>query len=228
MNKKKVEIELDVPEIQSAGPPPAAHADRVVAEMLHLLAKVHGIVVSNLRNFFKTVRDGNPRAQLKLVDQIKRIGYPLVLDVELQTGKRGKYSMQIFLIGCFDPVQKQLIMENDVIPEKPWLSFSCILHESHGHGVYDQSPYTLVYVTHHALSRLTQRCGARTVDDLLQAVADMCLAYFDRTEEQKEFVDGTRLPFKGGVAVLNHYDSEKKVVAVVVTVLDQQDPQGGA
>jgi hypothetical protein len=222
MNKKTVEFELDLPEIQSAGPPPAAHADRVVAEMLHFLARFHGVVLSNLESFFSNARDGNPKAQAKLVEQIKKIGFPLVKSVLLRPGKRGRYRLDIFHIGSVDPVSRKIILENDFIPAKSWLALNVLLHESLGRGVYEHHHFTIVYVTHHALSRLCQRCGARTVVDLLVAVSDMCLAYIKM--KNQDFLDGTRLPFENGVAVLNHDDDEKRT-ALIVTVLDQQ---GGA
>jgi hypothetical protein len=71
--------------IQSIGPPPQQHADRIVAEMLRDLAGKRAQVELAIIAAIETSRDGNPKAQAKMAERIRRAGAEYV---SLQPGKR--------------------------------------------------------------------------------------------------------------------------------------------
>jgi hypothetical protein len=186
--------------------------------MLRFFAKAHTHFMAKLKECCANVNDGNPKAQSKFAKQVD--GFPFVLTTQLEPGKRGRYVLHIFYVGSYDPISKTLIMQDDVIPDKPWLSLNVLRLHSKGRGEYEHKHYTALLVTHHALSRLTQRCGARNMADLLNAATGICDTYLGKVMDDKQFSDfpdGTRLPFKDGTAVLNH-DQDLDGAPVVVTV----------
>jgi hypothetical protein len=210
-------------EIKSVGPPPEKYADRIVAEMLRTMIETRGQRFEQFRKLFRTGRDGNPEAQAKLAKKLEQAGGPFCLGVHLTPGKRGRYEMHIAGIGGWDPARKGLIHgwdpiegTKDVIPPKPWLVVHDYVYASKGRGRYDIESRALLFVTHHALSRLTQRCGARTPDDLLTAVHDMALALMHQIIDKGDMPE--RVAFDGGTAVLVRYDEQKGGVVVVTIV----------
>jgi hypothetical protein len=84
-------------------------------------------------------------------------------------------------------------------------------------------------ITHHALSRLAQRCGACDAADLVIAADELfhTLILADR-DPRAPVVVGTRLPFtlphRGteGVAILSPYDRGDGNTAVITTILDPE------
>jgi hypothetical protein len=190
-------------------------------EMLKFLAMMHTVFMAKLDHMLANTPDGNPKAQAKLAKQVEQVGYPFVLGTRLAPGKRGRYVLRAFFIGCHDPNRHKPILENDVIPEKPWLSLNVLKHQSKGRGNYDIYDSVIMFITHHALSRLCQRCGAREMADLLNAAVCICWAYIAKANADKQFEnfrDGMRLPFEGGTAVLNH-NNDEHATPVVVTML---------
>ena len=77
-------------EIQSIGLPPEQHADHVIAEMLHDLARKRAHLQDAVAEEFRNARDGNPRAQQKMAARMLAAG---AAQVKLEPGKRGRYSL---------------------------------------------------------------------------------------------------------------------------------------
>ena len=77
--------------IHSVGAPPEQHADRVVAEMLHVLVRGR---LEREKHIKATLNlpDGNPRAQAKLAKKLEERGWPFILSLR-ETGKRGRYEL---------------------------------------------------------------------------------------------------------------------------------------
>jgi hypothetical protein len=82
-----------LPRINSVGPPPEMHADRVVAEMLRLIIRVHASILGNVHAAFRDGSDGNPTGQKRMVRRIRESGGRLLFDVILTPGKRGRYEL---------------------------------------------------------------------------------------------------------------------------------------
>jgi len=73
--------------IQSVGPPPERHADRVVAEMMQELARNQSRLWDAVPEIVASSSDGSPRAQRKMEERIRRAG---ALATYLSPGKRGR------------------------------------------------------------------------------------------------------------------------------------------
>jgi hypothetical protein len=87
----------------------------------------------------------------------------------LSTGKRGKYEILIYDFTGFDPSRDAEIGPNDPIPEKPWISCNLSMLESPGGGrnMVEVNSRPVLFITHHAMSRVAQRLGMRTSEHLM-------------------------------------------------------------
>jgi len=105
--------------IHSVGAPPEQHADRVVAEMLHVLVRGR---LEREKHIKATLNlpDGNPRAQAKLAKKLEERGWPFILDVSLRkTGKPGRYELNFVTLDGWSPGGNIITDEKD-IPQKPY------------------------------------------------------------------------------------------------------------
>lgn len=215
-----------VPVIRSIGPPPTQHAERVVGAMLRHLsaehAKVDPVALSG--------RWGNPIAQARGADRMRQ--HPHVLAVQVTPGKKATYELDIFLWVVWDSDRNDMMLAGSTCA-KPWIACAQIhLEFRHGRRVSDSCGMHF-FVTHHALSRLAERCGARTPDDVLTATKALLDAYIAAAVGDAELRDEGRkrlaviradwrppeyLAFAHGWAVFaphREYDG----VAVVKTIL---------
>lgn len=154
--------------IQSVGAPPERHSDRVVAEMLRQLAQARARLWPEMWSAINSSSDGSPKAQRKMAARIKRAG---AIGVDLEPGKRGRYTLTFYHSCGWDPGADKAIDPGDPIPARPWIAYYTTIIESSGNGRLDARLVSapLLFVTHHALSRTAQRFGARTTDHLLNA-----------------------------------------------------------
>ena len=224
-----------IPRIQSVGAPPEAHADRVVAEMLRHIVANQTVRWDDVARIFRSAQtggdDGNPAAQQRLVEKLKAAGGDFFFGVFLEPGKRGKYTITFFQVCGLDPNTDKPISHVDEIPDKPQLLCSMGLFESKGRGVYNVDGMPHLIVTHHALSRLAQRCDARVPKDMINAVACIwkrlievqsdCLEYSGRANRLPE---DHRMRVNLGEAMGDCYavlrrHSEEDSVTVVTTIL---------
>lgn len=218
--------------IQSIGLPSELHADRVVAGMLREMVEAHVVRMEACKWIVGHMPDGNSRAQAKIAKAIEDRGGPFVLKVFVRPGKRGRYSLDIYSVDGWDAERRDTITADDAIPEKPWLACMHAAITSYGKHRYDEELNVHLLVTHHCLSRLCQRCGARTRGDLYDAVQGLWAAFLrehDAHVGRKGWLrDGYRMRFPvrhdgarktTALAVLNHYDDERGGI-VVATILD--------
>jgi hypothetical protein len=213
------------PVIQSVDLPPEKHADRVVAEMLRFIAREQQARRARNRLVQKAMPDGSPKAQARMVEGIRRSGGPAVIDVKLTSGKRGRYLIAIYDWCVWDEQRSIEINPGDVIPDKPWLACNVTGIAGVGDGEPRVEGHNVLFVTHHALSRLAQRCGARTVDDLIAAAKALWRAYYAYRMTMPPGVstpDGMRiavdLPAGMGraVAVTRQHEEGGLIVATII------------
>jgi hypothetical protein len=214
-------MNVTAPEIQSVGLPHFLHADRVVAEMLRDLAKKRAQIEMAVGAAIDNSKDGNPRAQTKMAERMRRAGAE---HVSLTPGKRGKYTLQIWQWIGWDPIRDQEIRIDTPIPEKPWLAFH-VLHvetRGRGRGLADiaEGP-----ITHHALSRAAQRFGMRTNDHMLAAARRILHATADLIHDNaRDWTppppQGLRIPLDTAdnaiVVLKQHASRERTLVAATV------------
>jgi hypothetical protein len=219
--------------IQSIGLPPERHADRVVAEMMRDLARKHATLWDTLTEVISSCRGGSPKAQAKLAERIKRAG---AYHTKLYPGKRGKFMIMIHDFTGFDPWRDKEIGFGDPVPEKPWISGNISLLQSPGGGrdTLEVNSRPLLFITHHAMSRVAQRLGLRTSDHLIGATHILwngCIDHInrhgrlnDRNDEGKEKwlaapPEGWRVPIPpidGARAVLKRHETRRALIAATV------------
>jgi hypothetical protein len=73
--------------------PPERHADRIVAEMLQMIVRVHADIQAAIHAAFADRSDGNPKGQQRMVRKLRDSGGRLLFDAVLQPGKRGRYTL---------------------------------------------------------------------------------------------------------------------------------------
>jgi hypothetical protein len=156
-----------MPAIYSVGPPPERHADRMVSEMMKVMIAKRAKVIDAILEVVTESSDGSPRAQQKMEMRIRKAG---ALKTELRPGKRGKYLMAIYDMVGWNPAKNDMILSEDVIPNKPWIVFNLSRIDSKGNGNNDVRLSVLpkLFITHHVISRMAQRHGMRTVDDMIR------------------------------------------------------------
>lgn len=208
--------------IKSFGPPPEKYADRIVAEMLHLIIKASAKRLGQIRSALTAMPDGNPKAQQKIVRKLEQLGGPFLLSASLlSSGKRGRYKIGAVFIDGWDATHEQIVHIDDAMPTKPWLACTHVVLTSKGRHDYENKAAVPLMVSHHAMSRLAQRCGAETPIDLLIAVNNIWCAFIDQIHVTWPR-DGAHLKFRltrtlSAFAVLRQGD---KGEIVVTTILD--------
>jgi hypothetical protein len=216
--------------INSLGPPPERHADRVVAEIMRNMAKRHASVVSAVTEAFKSSRDGMPKAQRKMAERIIKAG---AYSVDLYPGKRGKYKMIVVERVGWNPFKESKIKEDDFIPMKPQIVFYVSLMESKGNYKTDVTSYPMLFITHHAMSRAAQRLGMRDEAQLEEAsvvIWNASYKFLFKSQDIKKCIDsmpgqGIRLPLDDDrpdvfVVLKKH---EKWDALIAATVISRED-----
>ena len=214
-------------EIQSIGPAPERHANRVVAEMLRDLARKRAQIEVAVSAAVDNSKDGNPRAQAKMAERMRRAGAE---HVSLTPGKRGKYTIQIWQWVGWDAGRDREIGIDSPIPEKPWLAFR-VLHietKGRGRGFADIAEAPILLISHHALSRAAQRFGMRTNDHMLAAARRILDATADRINVRDWTPpppQGLRVPLDtadNAIVVLKQHESRERTL-IAATVFSSED-----
>ena len=221
--------------IESVGPPPERHADRVVAEMLRDLARRRAQIEQAIAAAIGNSKDGNPRAQAKMAERMRRAGAE---HVTLIPGKRGKYTIQIYQWIGWDPIRDQEIGVDDTIPAKPWIAchISHIETRGHGRGFADIAAAPVLLISHHALSRAAQRFGMRTNEHMLNAAryiwdATQKLIIKNAHDWTPPPPQGLRVPLDTAdnaiVVLKQHENRERTLVAATIFSSDNFEPRAG-
>jgi hypothetical protein len=222
--------ELALPEIQSLGVPPTRHASRVVSEMLKVLARRHaqrfGIIEEIAGN--PHARDGCKKAQRRLEQKLKNVGH---VGTCLRPGKRGVYNLRVFAWIGWDPIRNEIITADDPLPPKPWLAHFCYEIAGLGKCQTRYCGYTVLFLTHHALQRCTERWAVRdlaTMERVIDTLADVSLTQIGKMQDEKgvgwhrTLPEGIRVPLPNGAATLVLTGHETLPALVLVTILDKQ------
>jgi hypothetical protein len=195
----------ELPRIQSLGLPPEKHADRIVAAMMRVIVEERAESWRKLNALMRqNLPDGNPAAQVRFFKKVTAAIDSFLLGSHLEPGKRGRYKIRLVVLDGWDAERSDIIHDDDPIPEKPWIAVSSVTITSKGRFRYDESCEVPLLITHHALSRLTQRCGARTLKELYCAVRRIAIIYITKTVRKP--VSGHQripieLPFNLGTAI---------------------------
>jgi hypothetical protein len=209
--------------IQSVGAPPERHADRVVAAMMRQLARESAERMITIAKAIGRSSDGSPRAQQRMTERVRKAG---ALGTVLEPGKRGKYRLHFFAWSGWNRQTGDFILPGDFIPEHPQLAVHIhrLISDGRGSGQTQFESRPVMFVSHHALSRLAQRCGARTPADLIDALLGFWLEALPLLVDGKAQEippQGLRVPVKtaGGGAVVVFQKDKQWDALVAATVL---------
>jgi hypothetical protein len=151
----------------------------------------------------------------------------------LESGKRGKYRLTAYAWTGWDPIRDQRITIDDDPPVKPWLCFWAYMVEGVGRGGLKLYGRGVLYLTHHALSRVAQRWQVRDLADLRKVIRTIALCVLSYTNDLDEHDTwshigpaGARvcLP-SGNVIVLKPHEKHDRAL-VVTTILPARKPSG--
>lgn len=208
-------------EIQSVGPPPELHADRMIALMLQQIAAERALILSRIIGVMKASSDGGPSGQRKMVGRLKSVcDYP----IQLTPGKRGAYYLQFIELVGWDPNRNAEIKPRDELPARPWLCFSVTKITSKGKGRerYVTRSRDFLVVSHHALMRCAMRANVRTVSDVIEMSRRMAAAGCQLLKDQGEDAilnvppEGWHVPIETGVLVLEKHKTLPILVAITL------------
>jgi hypothetical protein len=210
-------------EIQSVGLPPEQHANRVTAELLRDLARKRAQIELAIGAAIESSKDGNPKAQAKMAERIRRAGAE---HVSLTPGKRGRYEITIYHWTGWDSTRDQEIRDDSTMPQKPWIAcqFTHIETKGRGRGLAEYTGGPLLLVTHHALSRAAQRFGIRTGAHMIAAVHHIWNATADLMIKNAHHwtpppLQGLRVPLDtadNAIVVLKQHESRLTLIAATI------------
>jgi hypothetical protein len=236
---------MTAPVIQSIGPPPERHAQRMAGEMTRWLIEQQFKIDAAWREAVVGRNDGNPNGQKKMVAKLKAIGGMNLFWIQLFPGKRRKYELRLYRwVGWH---HRRVLEPGDPMPEKPWIAVLLQrIISTYASGKVEE--YAIALIGQHAIARLAERCGARTPFDILLHVKKLSRAVLHATahevdEDGKEITapliditskmppGGWRIPYDEGVAVLvMDDDSGLPVIATILPkaeVSDLVEPPAG-
>jgi hypothetical protein len=211
---------MNAPVIASVERPPERHADRIVGEMLRYIAREHVNAITQVKTTVREMMPGNPKAQARMVERLKRIVGINLIDIKLEPGKRGRYVIELYDWAAYDDNRGDEIRPEDRLPEKPWLVCTVVRIEGHGRNSFTSDGRYCLYVCHHALSRLVQRSGVRTIGDLIAATRVLWRAYRDHRQTMPPRVrtpDGFKITAGNVIAVLRRHAHGGMVVTTILS-----------
>jgi hypothetical protein len=194
--------------------------------MLREMARRTATLADALVDTIIDSKDGNPKAQQKMADRLRKAG---ASRVKLEPGKRGRYKLHIYEQAGWDPTRDAEIGPDDPIPEKPWIVCRLTIIDSKGRGrtrIEDIYSEPVLFVSHHVLSRTAQRAGLRTLEDLMVAVTVIWNAAvkFMNESEPETWLNpppmGHKIPLERTTAhhvfLQRHYTREVMVAATMI------------
>src|SRR5262245_9879149 len=195
--------------IQSIGPPPERHADRVVAEMMHAFARRYATLMNEVAALIGSANDGGRRGQLKLLNAIKRLP---VMTAYLRPGKRGRYKIFFYCFTGWDYRRHDLIKVDDPVLERPWIACHLCLLESFGGGrkYRELSAHPIVLISHHALSRAAQRLKLREIEAIPVIAESILDAAVNLLLEKKTLAAWLAAPPQGWRVTIAEDDSRSE------------------
>ena len=206
--------------IQSIGPPPTRHAERMAMEFARWLCAEEIRRQPLWDEVFANSDYGNPKQQMKMADRLTKIGGNSLLAMSLTPGKRRKYTLQLFLMVGWH--NGDLIGDGPV-PPAPWLALIGERIRS-TYAKVDNDQIVIGLICQHAIARLAERCGARDPHDLTMHARDLAHALLKLNkvaDRSKQPPEGWRAPFRSGIAVVRLDDTSG--CPLVTTVLPPEE-----
>jgi hypothetical protein len=208
---------MNEPVIASIGRPPERHADRIVAEMVRWLKAESDRLLPRVEALL--LAEGPPPAR-RADSNVSRSGSP-----RLPTCSSSAFGCnQVSAAGSVSSCRSWGVLAKST--EKPQVVLGGILIDGLGNYCAKPRYRHLFIVSHHALSRLAQRCDVRTTLDLhmaLKAIGEAAIGC-DGLLDGDFPPAGKRFQFPGGVAVLlRDADTDDLIVATVLEPKEEEE-----
>ena len=201
--------------------PPERHAARVVGEMVQWLAheeiRLETLLAHELGSGCSGL--GSVVAQRRFVERLRRAdGGERLVDLRLWPRKKAGFLIRWVYWSVVTPRTAKPVEEGQPLPERPWLSCEVMYFTARR----PTSHYRGFLLTHHAMQRLAERCGAQTPSDLLVVMKELWRGLVEHAEgvgeEAASQLLRLALPVSGsGVAIAERPDLHS--VFIVKTVL---------
>jgi hypothetical protein len=224
---------ITIPRIISAGAPPEQHADRVTSEMIAFIIRLRAAVWAKGEATIAPGKMGNPVSQARHVAKLRKLHGALWPFTHFEPGRRGRFTLDIVEITGWDCVaHRQIEVFDDIaaLPTRLWLYARHMRVVGRPNADWESFAGGIVWLSHHALSRLCQRCNARHPRDLIVATHALINAVC-KAETAKILPRpvtnpaGHRLRVELGgelgacIAVLQKHDRTEETAPVVVSIL---------
>ena len=193
-------MNVQAPKIQSVGPPPNRHAERIVDEMLVWMHGQQREIWNRSKRSLHRRQMGNPTGQERAIARFREAIGDMALDIRLRTGKRGRFRLAMAAWVVWNSRKEDMAHPHDPPPDNSALA---VAFSTCGRDHQWNSGVPLI-VTRHAMVRMAERAGMRTVSDLVSAMGSVWRAYYNiiarevdaLIDEQPEILRGE--PTKGG------------------------------
>jgi hypothetical protein len=216
------------PKIESVGPPPDKHAERIVWEMLKYLHAGQQQRWAKARGALRSSQLGSIVGQKRAVARFAKTVGDLALSIELAPAKRGRYTLRLVSWIVYNPLADAALTPGEPLPPAAQLAIIVAYGRGANHNPQWDSALPLV-VSRHAMERLAQRANVRTITDLLVSLRELWQAVETRLIQHlrdggetwpEPPPAGWRLPLPGlnALAVVGRSDNSRRQV-VVKTIL---------
>jgi hypothetical protein len=183
-----VSMKILPPTIQSVGPPPEKHAMRIVSEMIEYLHDRQRDLWARAAGSINTKQMGSVVGQERAIARFQKQNEGLILKTWFTPGSRGRYKLRAVMWMIWNPAgdggHGDMAGPNNPLPDNAQLAVGIAVRTGRD---TEFKTYVPLVITRHAMVRLAERAGVRTVDDLLLVMkllwnAAMALAEETRTE----------------------------------------------
>jgi hypothetical protein len=163
-------MSIVAPTIQSIGPPPTAHATRIVGLMLERLHRDHQAARARLKGILNPRQLGTPVGQMRVFERLKRAAGDTAIDLKIKTGKRGKF---LLMLASWAPATPDgFPIEDESLPHGAGLMALTASYRIERHELATHGGATLT-VSRHALVRMAERADVRDIPEMLTIVRSL-------------------------------------------------------
>ena len=201
-------MSIVAPTIQSIGPPPTAHATRIVGLMLERLHRDHQAARARLKGILNPRQLGTPVGQMRVFERLKRAAGDTAIDLKNYIRKKKKRGKFLLMLASWAPATPDgFPIEDESLPHGAGLMALTASYRIERHELATHGGATLT-VSRHALVRLAERADVRDVPEMLQAIRSLWAVAMALMAEPNEVWRhpprraGWQVPVAEGVAVL--------------------------
>ena len=204
-------------------PVPDRHAERISSDMVSYLCRERMRLHERAIGLIDIEKMGSPAGQKRIADRLATALGPLALEISLKPAKRARFVLEVVDWLVWDSVDDDPVVTDAARP-RAWLGVA-LTHYTGARHRSDTKFGIPLLVSHHAITRLAQRAGVRTIDDLLESLRELwCVTSGIILQQRDDWLAPPQgswfLPLsRGQIAVLTPARNGGKRL-VVKTILD--------